>query len=317
MLLSKAIQGYMYDKAASYSKNTLDNYVYVFNSLLAHLGDVDIETVKPKQLKEFIHWLQSDEYTPNRSNGDTSPLSPAYVDFHWKATRSLFGWAHKVLDFPRPDTDMPRPRFRRAQPKAFTEDEIRRLLKATEEIKSRSRSGNEYIQRATTGGRNKAIILTLLDTGLRIGELLRITMRDVDFESGEIMIAPYSTGRKTRPRMVMLGSASRRAIWLYVARMEHTRQSDRLFPMSKNAVRLMLNRVAKRANVEDVHPHKFRHTFAIWFLRNGGDVFTLQRILGHASLDMVKNYLDIAQADIKTAHRRSSPVDIWNNDRAL
>ena len=316
MKLSKAVQGYFYDKAATYSANTLETYQAVYKNLIDHLGDVDISTITPADLTAFIRWLQTD-YTPNRSGGDDSPLSPAYVDVHWKAVRSFFGWAHKVLELPRPDGDMPRPRFRRAQPKAFTEDEIRRLLKATNEIKATSRAGTVYTHRASTGERNKAVLLTLLDTGVRIGELTRIKMRDVDFESGEIMIAPYSTGKKTRPRMVLLGAASRRAIWLYVARMEQVRKNDLLFGMTKSAVRNMLTRLAKRAGVEHVHAHKFRHTFAIEYLRNGGDVFTLQRLLGHASLEMVRNYLDIAKADIHTAHRKSSPVDIWNRNTPL
>jgi integrase/recombinase XerD len=82
-------------------------------------------------------------------------------------------------------------------------------------------------------------------------------------------------------------------------------------PMNRNSIRLLLVDMGERAGVVNVHPHRFRHTFAIEFLRNGGYVFSLQRILGHSDLETVKIYLELAQADAKNAHKRASPADRW------
>ena len=78
--------------------------------------------------------------------------------------------------------------------------------------------------------------------------------------------------------------------------------------MDRHRLLKQLQSIGKRAGVDNVHPHRFRHTFAISFLRNGGNVYTLQMLLGHSTLDMCKKYLNIAQADLESAHRLASPV---------
>ena len=128
---------------------------------------------------------------------------------------------------------------------------------------------------------------------------------------------PFGTGRKTHGRIVYLGKAARKAVWKYLAEREIKYHDDPLFltdddkPMTHGAIRLLLGRIGASAGVPKVHPHKFRHTFAVQFLRNGGNIYVLQRLLGHSSLEMVKRYLALVESDAAKAMQASSPADRW------
>jgi integrase/recombinase XerD len=215
-------------------------------------------------------------------------------------------------------TGLSAPQYVSKEAVPFTEDEIRLLLKACEYTASaKTNRRRSYVQIRPTGNRDRALILLLLDTGLRASECSRIQVNHVNLLTGEVDVIPFGSGRKTHSRQVYLGSTARRALWRYLAERE-TRERDPVFctisgrSMNNHSIRRVVVNLGKRADVRNVYPHRFRHTFAIQYLRNGGDIFTLQRLLGHRSLEMVKRYLSIAQSDIELAHRQASPVDRWH-----
>jgi len=309
MLLSRAIQGFALAYRLDHAEATTDLYRKALVHLARYLQDPQIERITTADLRRYIHYLRT-EYIPPRVKASTRqgrPLSDWAVNNRIKAIRAFFAWAHREgLIRRNPARALKQISIQRAQPVPFTEDEIRRLLHAA-----------AYTQRADrrvhrpTWKRNTALIILLLDTGIRVGELCRLKIADVRLEAGEIHIRPFGSGRKSRARTIPLGKTARQALWRYLSSIEDPDPADSLFGLTPKAVRNLLHRLGKAAGVPHTHPHRFRHTFAIEYLRNGGDIFTLQRILGHATLDMVRWYLHIVQADVETAHRRASPADHW------
>ena len=162
--------------------------------------------------------------------------------------------------------------------------------------------------------------MTLLDTGLRAMEICSLRIGDVNLKTGRVEVKHGVIGgaKGGKGRTVFLGKAARRAVWRYLANIEDGDDQDApLFlakgdrKMTPNGLRQLIKGLAEKAGVVNAYPHKFRHTFAITYLRSGGDVLTLQALLGHSTLDMVRHYARIAEIDIEHAHRRASPVDNW------
>jgi integrase/recombinase XerD len=183
-----------------------------------------------------------------------------------------------------------------------------------------SATRRSFVTRRPSANHDTALILVLLDTGIRASELCALKIEDVDLATGRVEIRHGVEGgaKGGKGRTIYLGKASRRALWRYPASRDDGQAGEApLFVTSSgrlmrpSILRHLLTRLGDKAGVFKAYPHKFRHAFAITYLRSGGDVFTLQQILGHSSLDTVRLYARIAQSDVAQAHRRASPVDNW------
>lgn len=162
-----------------------------------------------------------------------------------------------------------------------------------------------------SGVRDKAMMLGLLDTGARAKEFLNINLEDVDLATGAVMIRQ---GKGRKPRMVFLGRKTIRAIRGYLRYRKDnspalwiSTQGER---MTYSALRCFLRRRAERIGLKSIPtPHDFRRAFALVMLRNGVDIFALQKLMGHSDLQILRRYLAQTDQDIHTAHMRGSPVD--------
>ncbi len=159
--------------------------------------------------------------------------------------------------------------------------------------------------------RDRAIFLVLLDTGLRAQELCGTSLEDIDLNTGAVTIR-YGKGGKTRT--VFISKKTRKAVRAYLRHRDD--QEPALFlcrdgeRITYDALHRMLQRRVKLARLPG-NPtlHAFRRAFELNRLRNGADVFALQKLLGHSDLQIMRRYLAHNNTDTQAAHMRGSPVD--------
>lgn len=159
--------------------------------------------------------------------------------------------------------------------------------------------------------RLRAAMLLLLDSGLRASEICSLTVGDLHLKEGYAIVM----GKGRVERRVEFGPRTGQAIWRYLAS-RGTLQPQEPFLVSRTGKGLDRDELTKRlhamglrAGVENCHTHRFRHTFAVMFLRNGGNSLVLQRLLGHSTMEMVRRYVKLSEVDLAQAHRRASPVE--------
>jgi integrase/recombinase XerD len=318
IVLSEELKGFLIARNADgLSKYTLASYKHDVGLLAKYLDDPPINKINTDDLRRFMAWLR-DEYVPTRKNGDKSPLSNHTLANIMVSLKAFFNWVSKEYKIKRPDADMRIPDYTDPEIIPFTQEEVQALLKAAEWSRDAVTNGRKsFRMKRPTARRDLAIILVLLDTGLRVSEIAFMKLGDVNLDDGSMMVRSRGSGKKSRNRIVYLGKVARTTVWRYLTTRQDQDEDAPLFTtvndrmMDRDCIRLALNRMAEVTHVQDCHPHRFRHTFAVEYLRNGGDIFTLQRILGHNSLDMVSRYLHLVKADIEAAHRRVSPADKW------
>ena len=145
-------------------------------------------------------------------------------------------------------------------------------------------------------------IQILLGTGMRISELAALTLEDVE-DDGEVVFLKIKRGKGAKFRRVPVTSRLRRELVRYLNRLRPETRAQELLvlrdgrPVAVTAVENMLRRIRYRVGFP-VHAHRFRHTFATEYLRHGGEMERLRRILGHTSYVMVMRYLHLDKGDL-------------------
>ena len=181
----------------------------------------------------------------------------------------------------------------------FSEEEIARLLRQPD-------------QKTFTGLRDYTMMLLLLETGIRISELVGIYLADVHLRDGNILV----NGKGSKQRLVPIQSKMRQVLQRYI-RERGNGLTDALFvtidndPIAIGTVQKLIKEYGETARITNVRvsPHTFRHTMAKYYILAGGDIFSLQRILGHSSMETVRIYVEMFSNDVSMQHSKFSFVE--------
>ena len=285
--LSEALSVYLLDhRASKHSKRTLEHYktqLTPFLSWLEQNGVSDLSLIRPNHIRQYLIEC-SDRGLSEHSINTAARAIRAFLNFCVREE-----WLIKS-----PMNGVVMPKLPKLMPTILTKEQVKKLIAGAE------------------SERDKAIVLVLLDTGMRASELCSLCGRDIDVSNGTLFVRK---GKGGKDRMCFIGAKTVKAILRYYAARGVPQDADAVWLSSLRRERLtlfglaqMLERYGKRLGFQ-CNAHKLRRTFATECLRSGMDIFTLQRLMGHEDITVLKHYLAILDSDLREAHRRHGVVD--------
>ncbi len=243
--------------------------------------------------RESLRWLPSESPTQAELSAAVMQMrergrKPTGCNSAIRAWNAYLRWSGSTLKVPKlkePQNVMP----------TFTDAQVGKLIAWRPKLKTDKRLG--------------LLMLVLLDTGCRISEALALRVSDVDMDN--LLVTFDGKGRKRR--IVPFSLCLRKALYRHIA--EAKMRPEALVFAARAGTLLSRNNVLRDvktvcAELGSAAPartlHAFRHTFAVNYIRRGGSVFHLQKVLGHSSLEMTRRYANLATGDLQAIHENIS-----------
>jgi len=304
--LSDALAAYrICAKAEGISPKTVEWVTGAVHYFGEFLGDEanDLTNINAQSLRQLILALQTKKAFSNHrfTRPQDKLLSPETVASYTRAIKSFFSFLEREeFIASNPMAKVKLPKTPKKNMPTFSEKELERIFAQP------NKKTNE-------GYRDYTIMLTLLDTGIRVSELCGLRVEDIDLANGYLRVM----GKGQKERYVPIGRKLTKALLKY--RLSHRPEangSDNFFltrdgtPVNKARVEEIVRYHGEKAGIRTrPSPHTFRSTKAVLYLRNGGDPFSLQKVLGHSTLVMTRRYSNLADSDVRAQHLRCGVAD--------
>lgn len=299
-ILSKQIEGRSPKTLSWYQANLTRFSDFLTGEQVPTLQEITLDNAR-----NFVAHLQgkSTRYADHHMRPtEKGGLSPHSVHAYVRTLKSFGSWlVEEEYVEVHPFERLKPPKLPDTIIEVLSDDEIRRMVAAISPD-------------TVLGVRMHAMVLLLLDTGLRASELCGLTVANTHLQEGYVKVR----GKGEKERIVPFCNVTKKSLlrYLHSYRPEPTSDGvDNFFlsvdgaPLSINGLAQALRRLGKAADIPRLHPHLFRHTFAVRYLMNGGDIMTLRLMLGHSSLEVTQLYLHLSESHVQVQHSRFSPVE--------
>lgn len=251
----------------------------------------------------YVRDERKDTNCPDRRRDFRQTVSNTTINNYIRNLRAFFNWLSEETGKPSPMLKVRQLRNERTPQEYMEDEEVERLLRIFDK--------SYYPEH-----RDSAIILLLLDTGMRIGECLKITADDLDMNERTIYL-PADNTKGRRGRYVFFSVKTARTLQRWLRFKDRYSDSNLLFPVKAgtplevSSFEGNFRKYLTRAKItKDLSPHALRNNFAKRCIMAGMDLYTLSRILGHSSVTVTeKAYLDLTDRDLRRCYQRFSPVD--------
>jgi len=255
--------------------------------------------------------------------------SPATMGRKLASVRCFFRWlVREGVRGDDPTAGLPMPKLEKRLPRPLSVDDCEQLITKDERVVNQSApEGGDRARRHTWMSlRDRALVELLYGTGIRIGELVALDVRDLELRAQEVRVM----GKGGKERIVPIPAQAREALsaWLDVRRHPglmseplfislRARREEQPRRLAAREARRILGERAVRADLgEHVHPHRLRHSYATHLLDMGADLREIQELLGHASLSTTQKYTAVSIEHLRDVYDRAHPRALPNGGSA-